>query len=105
MRDGRCTRRIQQAPHTHSRQTMNFRDQNFSVAGYKYGTAPNAFLVQQAHRLPAAWTPVPASADAVVLTEVLAWEGEILRDEGPGHQGLAHVTHWLGQAQAGRDGA
>jgi SAM-dependent methyltransferase len=32
---------------------MNFWDQNFSVAGFKYGTEPNAFLVQQAHRLPA----------------------------------------------------
>ncbi|MCG2654100.1 MAG: class I SAM-dependent methyltransferase, partial [Hydrogenophaga sp.] len=30
---------------------MNFWDQNFSVAGFKYGTAPNAFLVGQAHRL------------------------------------------------------
>lgn len=201
---------------------MNFWDQNFSVAGYKYGTAPNAFLVQQAHRLPAAsdvlvpgdgegrnsvwlaqqghratamdasavglqkaqalaaergvplqtvladladWTPTTASADAVVLTfvhlpvairaaahqrlasalrpggwllleafhplqlghtsggpkspemlytldrvradfaglltELLAWEGEVLLDEGPGHQGLAHVTRWLGQAPAG----
>lgn len=31
---------------------MNFWDQNFSVAGFKYGTAPNAFLVEQTHRLP-----------------------------------------------------
>lgn len=30
---------------------MNFWDQNFSIAGFKYGTAPNAFLVEQAHRL------------------------------------------------------
>ena len=33
---------------------MNFWDQNFSIAGYKYGTAPNVFLVEQAHRLPSA---------------------------------------------------
>ena len=33
---------------------MNFWDQNFSIASYKYGTAPNAFLVEQAHRLPPA---------------------------------------------------
>lgn len=200
---------------------MNFWDQNFSIAGYKYGTAPNAFLVEQAHRLPSAsdvlvpgdgegrnsvwlaqqghrvtamdssavglqkaralavergvplltvledladWTPAPASVDAVVLTfvhlpvairasahqrlalalrpggwmlleafhplqlahtsggpkasemlytldllradfaglltEVLGWEGEVMLDEGPGHQGLAHVTRWLGQAPA-----
>lgn len=198
---------------------MNFWDQNFSIAGYKYGTAPNAFLVEQAHRFPPAgdvlvpgdgegrnsvwlaqqghrvtamdssavglqkaqvlavergvplltvledladWTPAPASVDAVVLTfvhlpvairasahqrlalalrpggwmlleafhplqlahtsggpkapemlytldllradfaglltEVLAWEGEVMLDEGPGHQGLAHVTRWLGRA-------
>lgn len=198
---------------------MNFWDQNFSIPGYKYGTAPNAFVVQQAHRLPPAaavlvpgdgegrnsvwlaqqghrvtamdasavglqkaqalaaghgvtmdvvqadlidWTPTPASADAVVLTfvhlppairapahrrlagalrpggwllleafhplqlghtsggpkapdmlytlamlredfaqlltEALAWEGEVMLDEGPGHQGLAHVTRWIGRA-------
>lgn len=33
---------------------MNFWDQQFSVAGYKYGTRPNAFLGSQAHRLPPA---------------------------------------------------
>ena len=201
---------------------MNFWDQNFSVAGYKYGTAPNAFLLQQAHRLPpcsdvlvpgdgegrnsvwlaqqghhatamdsstvglqkaqalaversvplqtvqadlADWTPAPASVDAVVLTfvhlsaairagahqrlamalrpggwllleafhplqlgytsggpkvpemlytletlradfagrltEGMGWEGEVMLDEGPGHQGLAYVTRWVGQAPAG----
>ena len=30
---------------------MNFWDQQFSVAGYKYGTEPNAFLRSQVHRL------------------------------------------------------
>jgi 2-polyprenyl-3-methyl-5-hydroxy-6-metoxy-1,4-benzoquinol methylase len=30
---------------------MNFWDQNFSATGFKYGTAPNAFLADQAHRL------------------------------------------------------
>lgn len=30
---------------------MNFWDQQFSVAGFKYGTAPNAFLRQQANCL------------------------------------------------------
>ncbi|MBE0587370.1 MAG: class I SAM-dependent methyltransferase [Hydrogenophaga sp.] len=197
---------------------MNFWDQNFSVAGFKYGTAPNAFLVAQAHRLKpgsdvlvpgdgegrngvwlaqqghrvtamdgsivglqkaqalavergvpiqteigdlADWAPAPASFDAVVLTfvhlppairegahqrlaaglrprgllilesfhpqqlqhssggpkdaamlytpevlrqdfaglldEVMAWHGEATLDEGPGHQGLAHVTRWIGK--------
>lgn len=200
------------------RSSMNFWDQNFSVPGYKYGTAPNAFLVQQAYRVSSAshilvpgdgegrnsvwlaqqghqvtamdsssvglqktqklaaerkvslqteladladWTPAPASADAVVLTfvhlppsirasahrrlagalrpggcllleafhplqlghtsggpkapemlytlamlredfagvltEESGWEGETTLDEGPGHQGLAHVTRWIGR--------
>jgi SAM-dependent methyltransferase len=197
---------------------MNFWDQNFSVAGFKYGTAPNAFLVEQAHRLKpgsdvlvpgdgegrngvwlaqqghrvtamdgsavglqkaqalatergvvlqtefgdlADWAPAPASFDAVVLTfvhlppairagahqrlaaglrpggllilegfhprqlqhssggpkdpamlytpavlradfaglgEVMSWDGEVVLDEGPGHQGAAHVVRWIGQA-------
>jgi 2-polyprenyl-3-methyl-5-hydroxy-6-metoxy-1,4-benzoquinol methylase len=200
---------------------MNFWDQNFSIDGYKYGTAPNAFLVeqqqrfqpgsavlvpgdgegrngvwlaQQGHRVTAMdgsavglhkaqalatergvavqtvlgdladWTPEPCSFDAVVLVfvhlppavrvgahrrlaaalrpggwlllegfhpqqlqhrsggpkdpamlftpellrddfarlleEELAWEGEVALDEGPGHQGLAHTTRWLGRASA-----
>jgi SAM-dependent methyltransferase len=33
---------------------MNFWDQRFAEPGFKYGTAPNAFLLTQAHRLPAA---------------------------------------------------
>lgn len=197
---------------------MHFWDQNFSVAGYKYGTAPNAFLVAQAHRMAPAsdvlvpgdgegrngvwlaqqghrvtamdgssvglrkaqalahergvtistvlgdladWTPEPSAFDAVVLTfvhlppairsgahrrlaaalrpgglllleafhplqlqhasggpkdaamlyttellradvgavldEQWAWSGEVTLDEGPGHQGLAHVTRWIGR--------
>ncbi|MDO8284651.1 MAG: class I SAM-dependent methyltransferase [Rhodoferax sp.] len=27
----------------------------------------------------------------------MSWHGEIRLSEGPGHQGLAHVTRWLGQ--------
>lgn len=198
---------------------MNIWDQNYAGEAYKYGLLPNAFLVEQSPRLPAAasilvpgdgegrngvwlarqghdvlsidasavglakaqalskregvalktaladlasWTPEPASADAVVLiyvhlppairrdahrrlatalrpggllilegfhprqlgycsggpkavdmlyslellredfsgqlTELLAWEGETLLDEGPGHQGPASVTRWVGQA-------
>lgn len=198
---------------------MNFWDQNFSIGGYKYGTAPDAFLVeqqqrfkpgsdvlvpgdgegrngvwlaQQGHRVTAMdgsavglhkaqalatergvavhtvlgdladWTPEPGSFDAVVLVfvhlppatrvgahrrlaaalrpggwllvegfhpqqlqhrsggpkdpamlitpellrddfaglleEKLAWQGEVALDEGPGHQGLAHTTRWLGRA-------
>ncbi len=200
---------------------MNFWDQNYAVAGYKYGTAPNAFLVSEAHRLrPASevlvpgdgegrnsvwlaqqghrviamdgsvvglqkaqalatergvviatahgdladWAPAPASVDAVVLTFVhlspairaaahrrlvaglrpgglllleafhpdqlqhssggpkdpamlytpellredfgasldplLAWQGEVMLDEGPGHQGRAHVTRYVGRTIA-----
>jgi SAM-dependent methyltransferase len=198
---------------------MNFWDQNFAVAGYKYGTGPNAFLVWQSPRIPpgsdvlvpgdgegrngvwlaqqghrvtamdgsavglqkaqalaaergvalqtvlgdlADWAPEPASFDAVVLTfvhlppsirrgahrrlasalrpggcllleafhpqqlqhasggpkdaamlvtpellradfeglldERMAWDGEVTLDEGPGHQGLAHVVRWIGRA-------
>ena len=197
---------------------MNFWDQQFSVEGFKYGTAPNAFLSSQAHRLQpnsvvlvpgdgegrngvwlaeqghrvtavdnaqvglakaqalaaqrgvdlttvhadlADWQPTPNSVDAVVLVylhlppalrarvhanllqalrpggwwlleafhpaqlahrsggpkdeamlytpELLAqdlgdewglrgcWSTETDLDEGPGHQGLAHVTRWVGQ--------
>ena len=32
-------------------QATNFWDQQFAVEGYKYGTAPNAFLTEQAHRI------------------------------------------------------
>jgi 2-polyprenyl-3-methyl-5-hydroxy-6-metoxy-1,4-benzoquinol methylase len=197
---------------------MNFWDQNFSVAGYKYGTSPNAFLVEQASRLApgsdvlvpgdgegrnsvwlakqghsvtamdassvglqkaqalateqgvalqtvfgdlADWAPEPGQFDAVVLIYVhlpeairqaahrrlaaglrpggwlvlesfhpgqlpltsggpkdvtmlytpamlandfaglleqdMAWDGETMLSEGPGHQGLAHVTRWVGR--------
>ena len=31
---------------------MNFWDQNYTVAGYKYGTAPNEFLVEQSRLFP-----------------------------------------------------
>lgn len=199
---------------------MNFWDQNFAAAGYKYGTQPNAFLVWQAQRIAAGsqvlvpgdgegrngvwlaqqghhvtamdgsvvglqkaqalaaergvaiatehgdladWAPEPARFDAVVLTFVhlppairagahrrlaaglrpgglllleafhpqqlqhssggprdeamlytpellradvgdalevlMAWQGEVLLDEGPGHQGRAHVTRFVGQAR------
>lgn len=30
------------------------------------------------------------------LDEIVGWEGEIELDEGPGHQGLARVTRWVG---------
>ncbi|WP_263770913.1 class I SAM-dependent methyltransferase [Propionivibrio soli] len=33
---------------------MNMWDQNYSIEGYKYGTSPNHFLVQQEHLLPRA---------------------------------------------------
>lgn len=200
---------------------QTFWDQNFSAAGHKYGTEPNAFLAQQAHRFAAQgqvlvpgdgegrnsvwlaqqghsvtamdsstvglakaralaaergvhietvlgdladWAPEPASFDALVLTyvhlppairqgahrrlahalqpggwlvlecfhpaqishrsggpkdpamlytvdllrddlsglmdEALAWSGECELAEGSGHQGLAHVTRWVGQRRA-----
>ena len=197
---------------------MNFWDERFSEPGYKYGTAPNAFVFEQASRLPVGarvlvpgdgegrngawlaqqghrvlsvdgshvglakaqalarergvtietlhadlteWTPAPASCDAIVLTfvhlpgtvrrdvhrrlaralvpggwlileafhpsqlsrssggpkdidmlvtlavlrddfsglldERLGLETETLLDEGPGHQGPAAVTRYVGQ--------
>ena len=197
---------------------QHFWDQNFSAAGFKYGTNPNAFLEQQANRLPAAadvlvpgdgegrngvwlaqqghhvtamdgssvgldkaqalarergvtittvlgdladWAPAPGAFDAVVLIyvhlppairerahrrlaaglrpggwlllecfhpeqlprtsggpkdvamlytpelltadfagllePVMAWDGEAPLSEGPGHQGLARVTRWVGR--------
>lgn len=196
----------------------SFWDQNFSAPGYKYGTAPNAFLADQAHRITpggevlvpgdgegrnsvwlaqqgfkatamdasavglekaraladerrvalqaeqgdlADWAPEPGRFDAVVLVYVhlpeairrgahrrlasglrpggwlilecfhpgqlphtsggpkdpgmlytpemlgedwdgllvaeMAWDGETVLSEGPGHQGLAHVTRWIGR--------
>lgn len=30
------------------------------------------------------------------LDETLGWEGVVTLDEGPGHQGSAHVTRWMG---------
>ena len=200
---------------------MNFWDQRFAEPGYKYGTEPNAFLREQAARLPPAadvlvpgdgegrngvwlaglghcvtavdystvglqkardlaarqgvalsteladlsdWAPSPSAFDAVVLIythlpsairagahrrlalglrpggwlvleafhpaqlahasggpkdpdmlytpellnadfagllgPVLTWQGETTLSEGPGHQGLAHVTRWVGQRLA-----
>jgi len=44
------------------------------------------------------YTPEQLSADFTgLLTPVLAWQGETTLSEGPGHQGLAHVTRWVGQ--------
>ena len=37
---------------------------------------------------------------AGLLDEVSAWHGEVLLDEGPGHQGAALVTRWLGRRSA-----
>lgn len=196
---------------------MNFWDQRYAEPGFKYGTEPNAFLVEQAVRLSPVsrvlvpgdgegrngvwlaqqghqvlsadssaiglqkatelaanrsvslatalvdltdWQPAPASQDAVVLiytqlpgsirqrvhrqlaqgltsggwlileafhprqlthasggpkdvdmlytseqlqedfdgmlAPVLSWDGEVTLSEGSGHQGLAHVTRWVG---------
>jgi SAM-dependent methyltransferase len=44
------------------------------------------------------YTPEQLDADfADLLTPALVWHGEITLSEGPGHQGLAHVTRWVGQ--------
>ncbi|MCG2655041.1 MAG: hypothetical protein L6414_06210 [Hydrogenophaga sp.] len=46
------------------------------------------------------YTPASLRDDFAGLDEVLSWHGETMLDEGPGHQGLAHVTRWIGQASA-----
>lgn len=44
------------------------------------------------------YTPQLLSADfAGLFMPLLAWHGETLLHEGSGHQGLAHVTRWIGQ--------
>ena len=35
--------------------------------------------------------------DFAGMHELLAYEGETSLNEGPGHQGLAHVTRWVAQ--------
>lgn len=44
------------------------------------------------------YTPEQLGADfECLLSPVLAWHGAITLAEGCGHQGLVHVTHWIGQ--------
>lgn len=44
------------------------------------------------------YTPDLLDADfAKLLRCERSWHGEVQLDEGPGHQGLAHVTRWVGQ--------
>ena len=44
------------------------------------------------------YTPEQLDADfAGLLTSVESWHGETRLAEGPGHQGIAHVTRWVGQ--------
>lgn len=45
---------------------------------------------------------LPTPADIAMdldglLTPLLAWDGETVLDEGPGHQGPAWVTRWIGR--------
>lgn len=44
------------------------------------------------------YTPELLDQDfAGLLTPELRWHGEVQLAEGPGHQGLAHVTRWVGR--------
>lgn len=44
------------------------------------------------------YTPEQIDADfAGLLAPALSWHGETMLAEGPGHQGLAHVTRWVGR--------
>jgi SAM-dependent methyltransferase len=45
------------------------------------------------------YTPEQLDADfSGLLKPVESWHGETQLDEGPGHQGIAHVTRWVGRA-------
>jgi hypothetical protein len=47
------------------------------------------------------YTPALLADDfAGRLEAAMAWDGETTLSEGPGHQGLAHVTRWVGRASA-----
>jgi SAM-dependent methyltransferase len=47
------------------------------------------------------YTPAQLDADfAGLLAPELVWHGETMLSEGPGHQGLAHVTRWVGRRLA-----
>jgi hypothetical protein len=47
------------------------------------------------------YTPEQLDADFDgMLTPVVSWHGVTLLAEGPGHQGKAHVTRWMGQVLA-----
>jgi len=44
------------------------------------------------------YTPEQLSADfSGLINPVLMWQGQTTLAEGPGHQGPAHVTRWVGQ--------
>jgi hypothetical protein len=46
------------------------------------------------------YSPEQLNEDFAGLAKAeLAWHGEIVLSEGPGHQGAAHVTRWVGQRQ------
>jgi SAM-dependent methyltransferase len=47
------------------------------------------------------YSPELLRADfADTLEQLLAWQGKVNLDEGPGHQGTAHVIRWIGRAPA-----
>ena len=48
---------------------MNFWDHNFSGTGYKYGTAPNAFIAAEAQRLaPRSRVLVPGDGEGTTVS-------------------------------------
>lgn len=58
--------------------------------GYRSGGPKDADML---------YTPDVLRGDfADLLREELAWDGVAPLDEGPGHQGLAHVVRWLAQS-------
>lgn len=61
--------------------------------GFSSGGPKDASMLYPLHTLRADLQVALASD----VTEVLAWEGEDLLSEGPGHQGPAHLTRFVAQ--------
>lgn len=84
---------------------VTFLDQQVSAPGFKYGTAPNEFLCEQAaRRAPSSAillvTLAMQRADVASVTDasfeaLLACEGVTQLDEGSGHHGDASVVRFV----------
>ena len=64
--------------------------------GFKSGGPRQEIMLYDLAKIRADLAAIPP----VPLTEVLAWEGQVLLDEGLGHQGPAFVTRYVAQRQS-----